>query len=359
MGDPGFRVGTLGDVFQQQHRAAAGHRLERPGERAAARGIRIGGDDLADPRMLDLGQDLLAALRRDGAGGDTGRYDVGSGGATLDQIFGQRHQLAEAMVHHRKAPVGAKHAQAMRHVVERGVELACQRGFTEARGQRLDEDRMQAEIDVLQPDEEEHEQDGEPDVVESAMQQQSERHRCAGERDVPLDHPGLAVIAGGAAGGVADADGDTEHVGNRIVIVVDDDEGPQAEHRRIAERAEPVARLQVLGFLERQWVRAVFVSAHLERARGADGDQQKCERPQPDIACLQRSHDRGHGRGGRAQEDRPEILHHRVDESGVEYRLQLVSIALLLVGQLHRLVTRPVWRVLLPRPDEAFLREHR
>ncbi len=234
-----------------------------------------------------------------------------------------------------------------------------QRGFAEARGQRLDEDRVQAEVDVLEPDEEEHEQDGKTDVVEPAVQQQGERHRTASQRHVPLDDPRLSVIAGGTARGVADADSDTEHVGHGIVVVVDDDESPQAEHGRVAQRADPVARLQVLGFVERERLGAIFVSAHLECTRGADGDQQERERPQPDIARLQRSHHRGYGRGGRTEEDRPEILHHGVDESGVEYRLQLVSITLLLVGQLHWLVTRPVWRVLLPSPDEAFLREHR
>ena len=30
MGDSGFRIAPLGDVFQQHDRAAAGHRLERP-----------------------------------------------------------------------------------------------------------------------------------------------------------------------------------------------------------------------------------------------------------------------------------------------------------------------------------------
>ena len=64
---------------------------------------------------------------------------------------------------------------------------------------------------------------------------------------MPLDHPGLTVIAGRAAGGVADADGDTEHVGHRILVEIDDDEGPDAEHCGIADCTEPIARLQMLG----------------------------------------------------------------------------------------------------------------
>ena len=53
---------------------------------------------------------------------------------------GQVHHLAEAIIHDRKTPVGGEHAQAVRHVVQRGVELAGQRRFAEARRQRLHED---------------------------------------------------------------------------------------------------------------------------------------------------------------------------------------------------------------------------
>ena len=45
------------------------------------------------------------------------------------EIVGQLHHLAEAVVHHRQPAVGAEHAQPVRHVVQRGVELAGQRGL--------------------------------------------------------------------------------------------------------------------------------------------------------------------------------------------------------------------------------------
>ena len=61
------------------------------------------------------------------SGGDAGRDDVGRAGAALDEIVGQIHHFAEAVVHHRKPAVGAKHAQPVRHVVQRGIELAGQR----------------------------------------------------------------------------------------------------------------------------------------------------------------------------------------------------------------------------------------
>ena len=69
--------------------------------------------------------------------------------AAARQIVGQLHHLAEAMIHHRKPPVGAEHAQAVRHVVQGGVELTGERRFAETRRQRLDEDRVNAEIDAL------------------------------------------------------------------------------------------------------------------------------------------------------------------------------------------------------------------
>ena len=54
-------------------------------------------------------------------------------GAALDEIVGQVHHFAEAVIHHRKPPVGAEHAQAVRHVVQRGIELAGQRRLALAR----------------------------------------------------------------------------------------------------------------------------------------------------------------------------------------------------------------------------------
>ena len=47
MADPGFRVLALGDVLDQHDGAAAGHRLERPGQRAVLAEVRIGRDDVA------------------------------------------------------------------------------------------------------------------------------------------------------------------------------------------------------------------------------------------------------------------------------------------------------------------------
>ena len=246
MADARFGVAPLGDVFQEHDGAAAGHRLERPRQRTAAHRIGIGGDHVAGLGILDFGEDHLAAGSRDRAGENAGVDDVGGTGAALDEIVGQLHHLAEAVIHHREPAVGAEHAQPVRHVVERGVELAGQRRLAKARGQRLDEDRVQAEVDVLQADEEQPEQPGKAEVIETAMQRQRQRHRSARQQDVFLDDLRMAVIARGAAAGVADGHGDAEHVRDGVVAAEDGDEAPGAEHGGIGERPDRIARLQDL-----------------------------------------------------------------------------------------------------------------
>ncbi|MGY4474072.1 hypothetical protein ACVILL_001486 [Bradyrhizobium sp. USDA 3364] len=214
--------------------------------------------------------------------------------AALHEVVRQLHHLDEAVVHHRKASVGAEHAQAVRHVVERGIELMGQRRLAEARGQRLDEDRMQAEVDALQAEEEQHEQDRQADVVEVAMQRQRDRHRSAGDQHVELEQPRPTVVAGRAAGRVADRHRDAEHMGNRIVAAEDGNEAPGAEHHGVDNRTDRVARRPDSGFLIGQPAALpLVVLAHPDRARGADGDDQEGERPQQRIAGLERGHHGG------------------------------------------------------------------
>ncbi len=51
------------------------------------------------------------------------------------------------MVHDRKTPVGGEHAQAVRHVVQRSIELAGKRRLALARHKRLHEDSVQISRD--------------------------------------------------------------------------------------------------------------------------------------------------------------------------------------------------------------------
>ncbi len=71
------------------------------------------------------------------AGADAGVDDIGRAGPALHEILGQVHHFAEAVIHHRKPAVGGEHAKPVRHVVQRGIELAGQRRFAETRRQRL------------------------------------------------------------------------------------------------------------------------------------------------------------------------------------------------------------------------------
>ncbi len=75
------------------------------------------------------------------------------------------------------------------------------------------------------------------------MQHQRQRHRPACQQDVILDESGAAVIAGGAAAGVADRHRDAQQVRDRIVVAVDGDEAPDAEHGGVEPGADRVTRL--------------------------------------------------------------------------------------------------------------------
>ena len=79
MADPGFGIAPLGDVFQEHDRAAAGHRLEGPGQRPVVGGVGIDRGDVPGLRLLDFGDDELAARARKRRGGDAGSDDVGGG----------------------------------------------------------------------------------------------------------------------------------------------------------------------------------------------------------------------------------------------------------------------------------------
>ena len=170
----------------------------------------------------------------------------------------------------------------------------------------------------------------------------------------------MAVIAGSAACGVADRHGDTDHMRDGVVVAVDGDEAPGAEHASIDKSADRVTRLPVFGLFECQRGGAALVLAHLEGAENANSDNRQRGRPQQQIAGLHGRHDRGHRGRERSYQHGPEILAHGIDQRRVKYGLQLfLTASLFLVDQLHWQRTRPVWRVALPLAGEVFLRERR
>jgi hypothetical protein len=127
------------------------------------------------------------------------------------------HHRTETMVHYRQAPVGGEHAQAVRHVVQSGIELARQSRFPKARRQRLDEDGVETEVDAPEADKEQRKQHRKADVIETAVQGQRQRHRSAREQDVQLDDQRASIISRGAPCGVADRHSHAEHMSNRII----------------------------------------------------------------------------------------------------------------------------------------------
>jgi hypothetical protein len=263
--------------------------------------------------------------------------------ATLDEVLGEVHHFAEAVIHHRKPAIGAKHAQPMRHVVQRGIELAGQCRFAVTRRQCFDEDGVQAEVDILETDEKQHQQRGEADVIEIAMQRQRQRHRPACQQDVILDQLGTAVVAGRAAGGVTDRHRDTHHVRDRVVVGENGEKAPDAEHAGIHHGAGRIARLQISGLLERQHLGAPLIFAHLEGADSADRDDEHRTRPQQLVAGLERREYGGDGGADRADEHWPEILAHGIDQRRVERGLRLFpATSFFRVDQLHRQGTHPV-----------------
>ncbi len=310
MRDPGFRIAPLGDVLEQNDGAAVGHRLERPRQCAATRHVGIGRDDALCLRVLDLGKDHVGIRFRDRPGIDASRKDAGGARTQMLQIGRQVHHLAEAMVHDRQVPVAGEHAEAVRHVVQRGIETRGERCFPHARSQSVDEDLVEAEIDVLQSDEEQRKQQPEPAIVSVAVQDQPQRQRRTGEHNVTLDDPGAGVVAAGARGRVSDGDGGTQHVRDGIVAAEHHDKAPQAKRTRIEVGQILVAVLPPGSALGRQRrnVAFQFVFAHLHRAR--DTDDRNPDRARPDhlVAGLQRRHDRDDGRAQRAGQRRGEIL---------------------------------------------------
>ena len=117
MRDARLRAAAFGDVLDQHDAAAAGHRLERPGQRAALGIGRIGRHDLAGQPVFDLGDDQIGIVGGDHLAIDADREDVGRRRAAAQQIAGQTDGFDQPLIDDGEPPVGAEHAQAVRHVV--------------------------------------------------------------------------------------------------------------------------------------------------------------------------------------------------------------------------------------------------
>ena len=158
----------------------------------------------------------------------------------------------------------------MRHVVQRGVELAGQRRFAlKLEVSALTKMACRLRLMPFRP--------MKNSTSSTPGRCSRSRHAAPAPATSARRPAGCAywMIPGGRncgprRRGVADRHGDAEHVRDRIVVAENGDEAPDAEHGGIEHRADRVARLPMLRLLERQHRGAPFVFAHLERADRAD-----------------------------------------------------------------------------------------
>ncbi len=226
----------------------------------------------------------------------------------MHEIVRQVHHLAEAIVHDRQTAVGGEHAQTVRHVVERGVELTGQRRLALGRHQSLNEDPVQIGRYLLQREKEHGANHRKPHIVGRAMERQRDRGRTAGERDLHMEDPRPAIGAACACRHVSGGDGQADHVSHGVVAVEECDRTPCPERNGIEHRPDLVADLPARRFLGGQSRSTRLVPAHIERTGRAGDDQKRDTRPEQTYFGLDRRHDRRNGHQQRACEQRRRIL---------------------------------------------------
>ena len=211
-------------------------------------------------------EDHLAARRRNRSGADAGGDDVGGAGAAMHEIVGQVHHFAEAMIHHRKAAVGAKHAQAVRHVVQRGVELAGQRRLALARHQRLHEYSVQIGRNLHDGHKKCGAHDRHRHVIGRATERQRDHCRTADERDLQLEYPLPSVGPARTSRHDPGGDGQTDHMGDGVVGDQQSGGAPYADRSGLDHRPDLMALLPPRRFIGRQGRFARLVPLQVERA---------------------------------------------------------------------------------------------
>src|SRR6202008_955322 len=101
----------------------------------------------------------------------------------------QLHHLAEAVVHDGKPAVGAEHAEAVWHVVERRVELACQRRLALAGHDRAHEYAVQIGREPDQHREVYGTEERHRDVKGRATQRERNHGRTEAEQSLEAEYP--------------------------------------------------------------------------------------------------------------------------------------------------------------------------
>ena len=111
----------------------------------------------------------------------------------MHEIVRQDHHLAETVIHDRKMSVGGEHAQTMRHVVQRGVELAGKRGFTLARHKRLHEYSVQISRELYESQKKYEAHDRHSYVIGCATPRQRDHGWTEDKCSLQLEYPLLSI----------------------------------------------------------------------------------------------------------------------------------------------------------------------
>ena len=131
------------------------------------------------------------------------------------EVRRQAEVLVEPLVRDHDAPLGVEHAQAVRHVVERGVEALGKQRHVARRDHRVEQREAQPLGDEFHRQEEGHEQAGEDPVIDVAVQQQRGGHRHPGAENLHDDGARVAEVAPEDADHVGDGDREADQVRER------------------------------------------------------------------------------------------------------------------------------------------------
>ena len=183
--------------------------------------------------------------------------------------------------------LGVEHAQAVRHVVERGVETRRQQGHVARGDHRIEQRAAQPLGDEFHADERGDEQTGENPVVMIAVEQQRRGHRRPGAEDLHHHEAGAAEVAPEDAGRVGDCHREAHQDGKRIGGEREGEEAPHAQQCERCGRTRDVAVLPASGRFRAHDFRAhPAVGAHQHAARAGDEEDRKRAAEQERLAGL-------------------------------------------------------------------------
>ncbi len=316
MADACFRRLALGDVLDQHDRAAVGHRLEGQVERAAflGRDLERAGLAARQPCLEIHGQPLRFGAQ-DGARLDALVQQIACGEALAVNAAGNAENLDQPVVGDHQTTLGVEHAQAVRHVVERGVETAGEQRQVAIGDDRIKQCLAQPVGDEPQRHEERQQAQSEDRVVEAAGVEQRCAERDALADDLRRDQPVAGEVSTWRADHVGERHGETEQSAERIVGQVEGGEGPATEQDGIDGGTENVAMLPVTHRRNGVQLRArAPIGPHVDRPYAGHDDHRQREKQQGELADLPRGQRSSKRDRSRAQKKAPSVGIERVDQ---------------------------------------------